>query len=573
MKHYGIEVADGTHISNLVVATGTSYPSLPDSGELFFRTDTDTLHVYNGTDWESVSSGASSVLSVNSYTGTVVLTKSDIGLSNVDNTSDVNKPVSTATQTALNLKAPLASPTFTGNITLSGTGNRITGDFSNAIVADRVMFQTSTVNSQTTVSVIPNGTNTQSAITVFGDSNPTNAPSLGLVCGSLLNEARISSNGQGTFTHVPMTFHTGGSERLRIDTSGNVGIGTPSPTAKLEVAGSTLVSYSAADVTGVSSRAVFTVINTESGAGVAIAGNSSTHTDGTWGGTTLADAGVIRSQGAASNGLALYTGIAVPITFWTNSAERLRIDGSGNVGIGGNNPGSYGQLGVFGSGYTSSFVSSTAGVVGVMAANSNSELRVGTLSGHPLSLYANNAERARIDTSGITTFKNSLYVDNGSNDGAGVRLNSTGYGHWEIDNVNGTFRFMAPGVTGAVAAAISPTGSFAITNPSGFGYGTGAGGTVTQATSRLTAVTINKPTGTITLVSAVYNASTYFIVYNNTVSASDTVLLSQATGANKYWFAVTNVSAGQFSVYSIRLDGTATEAPAINFAIIRGATS
>ena len=37
-----------------------------------------------------------------------------VGLGNVDNTSDASKPVSTATQTALDLKAPLASPTFTG---------------------------------------------------------------------------------------------------------------------------------------------------------------------------------------------------------------------------------------------------------------------------------------------------------------------------------------------------------------------------------------------------------------------------------------------------------------------------
>lgn len=33
------------------------------------------------------------------------ISKSQIGLSNVDNTSDANKPISTATQTALNLKA------------------------------------------------------------------------------------------------------------------------------------------------------------------------------------------------------------------------------------------------------------------------------------------------------------------------------------------------------------------------------------------------------------------------------------------------------------------------------------
>lgn len=40
--------------------------------------------------------------------------KTLLALNNVDNTSDANKPVSNATQTALNAKAPLASPTFTG---------------------------------------------------------------------------------------------------------------------------------------------------------------------------------------------------------------------------------------------------------------------------------------------------------------------------------------------------------------------------------------------------------------------------------------------------------------------------
>lgn len=40
--------------------------------------------------------------------------RTTLGLGNVDNTSDANKPVSTATQTALNLKANLASPAFTG---------------------------------------------------------------------------------------------------------------------------------------------------------------------------------------------------------------------------------------------------------------------------------------------------------------------------------------------------------------------------------------------------------------------------------------------------------------------------
>jgi len=44
------------------------------------------------------------------------VTKAQVGLGSVDNTTDANKPVSTATQTALDLKAPIASPVFTGNL-------------------------------------------------------------------------------------------------------------------------------------------------------------------------------------------------------------------------------------------------------------------------------------------------------------------------------------------------------------------------------------------------------------------------------------------------------------------------
>lgn len=53
------------------------------------------------------------------FTGTVSgITKAMVGLGSVDNTADTAKPVSTAQQTALDLKAPLASPTFTGTVTV-----------------------------------------------------------------------------------------------------------------------------------------------------------------------------------------------------------------------------------------------------------------------------------------------------------------------------------------------------------------------------------------------------------------------------------------------------------------------
>lgn len=57
------------------------------------------------------------------FTGTVAgISKSMVGLANVDNTSDENKPVSSATQTALDAKSPINNPTFTGAVTVSSSG-------------------------------------------------------------------------------------------------------------------------------------------------------------------------------------------------------------------------------------------------------------------------------------------------------------------------------------------------------------------------------------------------------------------------------------------------------------------
>ncbi|MGV7188584.1 pyocin knob domain-containing protein [Xanthomonas axonopodis] len=54
-------------------------------------------------------------------------TKGDVGLSNVDNTSDANKPVSTAQQTSLDLKAPIDKPSFTGGVTVRNNFLRVSG--------------------------------------------------------------------------------------------------------------------------------------------------------------------------------------------------------------------------------------------------------------------------------------------------------------------------------------------------------------------------------------------------------------------------------------------------------------
>jgi Major tropism determinant N-terminal domain len=62
----------------------------------------------------------SATLANTSFTGTISgITKAVVGLSNVDNTADANKPVSTAQQSALNAKANLSGDTFTGGVVIS----------------------------------------------------------------------------------------------------------------------------------------------------------------------------------------------------------------------------------------------------------------------------------------------------------------------------------------------------------------------------------------------------------------------------------------------------------------------
>jgi hypothetical protein len=114
--------------------------------------------------------------------------------------------------------------TASNNLSFSSTAQRITGDMSNATFANRLAFQTSTTNGNTTISVLPNGTATISLIAAFNNSDPTNGSYIGLLVTSA--ETRVQSARLGTGTFLPLKFYTNGVEQASVDTSGNFAIGT-----------------------------------------------------------------------------------------------------------------------------------------------------------------------------------------------------------------------------------------------------------------------------------------------------------------------------------------------------------
>ena len=286
--------------------------------------------------------------------------------------------------------ASFSSITNTGNLTFTGTGNRITGDFSNATVANRVAFQNSTTNADTFPSVLPNGTSTSAGINIFNNSDPTNA---GIAQYRVTSgEVSLRSAITGTGTYLPLTMFTGGSERLRIDTSGNVGIGTSSPTRALTVYTTAATDNNLLLRSGAANAYLcFADVGTTDQTGLSV------------------------RIGSSGNNLVFNTG---------GTTERMRIDSSGNVGIGTASPNFGGNtiaLGVNGS--SSSALNLLVNGTGAFTVSSGSGYTaLADGRGSTVMLFSlGGSERMRIDSSGrllvnSTAAANGKFlVNNGTN--------------------------------------------------------------------------------------------------------------------------------------------------------------
>lgn len=139
----------------------------------------------------------------------------------------------------------------------------------------------------------------------------------------------------------------------------------------------------------------------------------------------------------------------------------------------------------------------------------------------------------------------------------------------------GTYDFEFSTVDGGITITVTDlTRPLLGSGQAAIGYGTGAGATVTQTSSRTNGVTIDAFSGAITLVSAAGSTSWQsFTVTNSRVAATDTVIVNQKSGTDLYRIHVTAVGTGSFRITFATTAGTTTEQPVFNFAVVKAVTS
>jgi hypothetical protein len=126
--------------------------------------------------------------------------------------------------------------------------------------------------------------------------------------------------------------------------------------------------------------------------------------------------------------------------------------------------------------------------------------------------------------------------------------------------------------------AIAAESSIKSTGPTGgIGYATGAGGTVTQITSKATGVTLNKITGQITMdaASLAANTTVSFVLTNSAIAAGDTLILNHISGGTAGSYTLNARSASGSATIDVRnvTAGALAEAIVIAFAVIKAVTS
>lgn len=193
--------------------------------------------------------------------------------------------------------------------------------------------------------------------------------------------------------HQVIRFDTGASERMRVDANGNLALGTSSASARLQVQGNTTPDVAFFQQSGTNSAIV--TVNQSDAPGT----NASARPVVSLrkGGTTMFNLSC--DGGSSTQGLTYFEsfGTASGQIFITNGSERMRLDASGNLGLGTSTPGV--RLDVQGGAGVEAQVLSSGSVARVRVKDSAGNASISTTSG-ALLLETGSSERARFDNVG-----------------------------------------------------------------------------------------------------------------------------------------------------------------------------
>ena len=164
---------------------------------------------------------------------------------------------------------------------------------------------------------------------------------------------------------------------------------------------------------------------------------------------------------------------------------------------------------------------------------------------------------------------------------AAVSVGTTGIQGYSANVITfgatGTYKFGFSSTDGGTTITIYDLNRAltAYTNP--FGYIAGSGGTVTQATNKATGVTLNKPSGQITMSNAALAAATIvsFTLTNSTISSTDVLVINHVSGGTIGSYTFTAACGAGSAVVYVRnaTSASLSEAIVLRYALIKGATA
>jgi hypothetical protein len=183
---------------------------------------------------------------------------------------------------------------------------------------------------------------------------------------------------------------------------------------------------------------------------------------------------------------------------------------------------------------------------------------------------------------GVTLTGNTLAAD-GTDANIDINITPKGTGEVNLTKVD----IDAGSIDGTTVGATTPASvkGTTVEATTSIGYPTGTGGSVTQATSRTTGVTLNKITGQITLFAGSLGGhdADEFTLTNSTIAANDVVALCIKSGvaeATRKYYQVNAVAVGAGScvisvgnIDNATIPASSTDSPVLQFVVLKGAVA